>query len=129
MDKRATLTYAMSSSMKHKAAIQLIAITLHVFLLGIGLFASALQSSGDRDYSVRESRLAAPQNAIEGTALNRGVNRYDNQSPARFLALARFRASQAHRSTLLGVNHTERFYQHPAAGVLPIRSPPFQLPL
>jgi hypothetical protein len=121
----------MLSSAKHRAIVQLFAIALHTFLLGIVLLASVPQVS-DREGAyrpARESRLAALDDFIDGTDLNRGVKRYDSQSPAGFLAVSVFRQLQDHRSTLPSVDNTEGIYQLPIAGALPIRSPPLHLPL
>jgi hypothetical protein len=120
----------MLSTPKHRAIVQLFATALHTFLLGIVLLASVPQAS-DREgafRTARESRLAALDEFIDGTALNRGAKRYDNQSPAGFLALGFFRQFRVHQSTLLSTSNTERIYRLPIAA-LPIRSPPLQLPL
>jgi hypothetical protein len=77
----------------------------------------------------RESRLVALDNLIESTALNRVVKRYGHQSPAGILASSLFRPLQARQSTLLSIKNTERIYDKPIAGALPIRSPPLPLPL
>lgn len=106
-------------------------MTLHTFLLGIVILASVPQVSNRAgDYRpVRESRLAALQDPVDGTALNRGVKRYDNQNPAGFLALARFRHAQLQQTTRLSFDVNDGFYRQPTLGFLPIRSPPFHLPL
>ena len=121
----------MLSTARYRAIVQLFAIALHTFLLGIVLLASVSQVS-DREGAyrpARESRLAALDDFIDGTALNRGVKRYDSQSPAGFLALGFFRQIEVHQSTVLRVDNAERIYRLPIAGALPIRSPPSQLPL
>lgn len=121
----------MSFSLTYRAIVQLFAIALHTFLLGIVLLASVSQVS-DRDgafWPARENRLAALDDFIDGAALNRGAKRYDNQSPAGFLPLSFFRQFEVQQSTVLSVNNTEQIYRLPIAGALPIRSPPSQLPL
>jgi hypothetical protein len=121
----------MLSTPKHRAIVQLFVIALHTFLLGIVLLASVPQVS-DREGAyrpARESRLAALDDFIESTALNRGAKRYDNQSAAEFLVLARCRQFQVYQSTLLSINNTQRIYRLPIAGALPIRSPPLHHPL
>jgi hypothetical protein len=121
----------MLSTAKHRAIVQLCAIALHAFLLGIVLL-TAVPPVSDREGAfrpVRESRLAVLVDFIDGTALNRGAKRYDSQSPAGILASGFFQQSHVQRSTLVGINNTERFYPLPIAGALPIRSPPWQLPL
>ena len=121
----------MLTTAKRRAIVQLFAIALHTFLLGIVLLASVPQVS-DREGAyrpARESRLAALDDFIDGTALNRGVKRNDSQSAAGFLALGFFRQFQVQQSTVLSVNNTERIYYLPIVGALPIRSPPLQLPL
>ena len=118
-------------SSQYRAVVQLLAITLHTFLLGIVVLASVPQVS-EREGEYRPahaSRLATLHDQIDGRALNRGVKRYDNQSPAGFLALARIRQAQVQRAALFSFHLKEGSYQRPTAGVLPIRSPPLQLPL
>jgi len=124
-------TDSMLIASQYRAVVQLFAITLHTFLLGIVVLASVPQvSDSGGDYRpARESRLAALHDQIDGTALNRGVKRYDSSSPAGFLALARIRQAQVRQAALLSFHLKEVSYQRPTAGVLPIRSPPFQLPL
>jgi hypothetical protein len=124
-------TDSMLSSSQYRAIVQLFAMTLHSFLLGIVVLASVPQVS-DRagDYRpVRESRLAALHDPVDGTALNRGVKRYDNQNPAGFLALARFLQAQVHQAARVSFYINDGSYRQPRLGVLPIRSPPFHLPL
>jgi len=121
----------MLSCAKHRAIVQLFAIALHTFLLGIVVLAAVPQIS-DRTGAYRpagESRLAALGDLIDGAALNRGVKRYDSQSPAGFLALGFFRQFQVQQSTVLSINNTEQIYRLPIVGALPIRSPPLHLPL
>ena len=118
-------------SSQYRAVVQLFAITLHTVLLGIVVLASVPQVS-DREIDYRplpQSRLAALHDPIDGTALDRGVKRYDGPSPTGFLALARFRQAQVQRAALPRFHIKEGSYQRPTVGVLPIRSPPFQLPL
>ena len=120
----------MLTTAKRRAIVQLFAIALHTFLLGIVLLASVPQVSDRKEAyrPARESRLAALDDFIDGTALNRGVKRYDSQI-AGFLALGFSRQFQFYQSTFLSINNTERIYHLPIAGALPIRSPPLQLPL
>jgi hypothetical protein len=121
----------MLSTAKPRAIVQLVAMTLHTFLLGIVVLAAASQVS-DREGAYRpagESRLAALGDFIDGTALKRGAERNDGQGPAGFLASAVFHSSRLSRSALPSVYHVEPLYQLPIAGALPIRSPPLQLPL
>jgi hypothetical protein len=124
-------TDLMLSSSRYRAIAQLCAITLHTFLLGIVVLASVSQVS-DRagDYRpARESRLAAVHDPVDGTALNRGVKRYDNQSPAGFLALARLDEAQAQQAARVSFRLNDGSYRQPTRGFLPIRSPPSQLSL
>ena len=112
-----------------RAIAQLLAISFHTFLLCIVVPALAPQVS-DRsgDYRpARDSRLAALQAPIEGTALNREVKRHDVPSWLSFLAPTRFRQAQVQRAARLTFPIRESSYQRPTAGVLPIRSPPFQI--
>ena len=114
-----------------RAVVQLLAITLHSLLLGIVVLASVPQAS-DRagEYRpARESRLVALHDQIDGTALNRGVKRYDNQSPAGFWALACFRQAQVQQASRVHDHPREFSYRPPTLGFLPIRSPPSHLPL
>jgi hypothetical protein len=124
-------TDSMLFSSQYRAVVQLLAITLHTFLLGIVVLASVPQvSDSGGDYRpAYESRLAALHDQIDGTALTRGVKRSDNHSPAGFSASARFRQVQVQQAGLLSVHIKEGSYRHPTLGFLPIRSPPFQLPL
>jgi len=124
-------TNSMLTSSQYRAIVQLFALTLHTFLLGIVVLASIPQVS-DREVDYRptpQSRLAALHDQIDGAALNRGVKRYDSQSSAGFLALARIRQAQVQRAALFSFQLKEGSYQRPTAGALPIRSPPLQLPL
>lgn len=76
-------------SSQYRAIVQLFTITLHSFLLGLVVLASVPQDS-DRagDYrSARESQLAALHEPIDGTALNRGVKRFEQPVPSRFLGV------------------------------------------
>ena len=118
-------------SSQYRAIVQLFAITLHTFLLGIVVLASVPQvSDNGGDYRpARESRLAALHDQVDGTALNRGVKRYDTQSPAGFSASAHFSQDQVQQAALLSFHIKEGSYQLPTVGLLPIRSPPLQLPL
>jgi len=121
----------MLSNSQYRAIVQLIAITLHSLLLGVVVLVSVPQVS-DRagDYRpARESRLAALHDPAEGTALNRGVKRHDNHGPASFLALVRFPQAQVHQAARISSFLNEGSYRQPMPGFLPIRSPPFHLPL
>ncbi len=125
-------THSMLSSSQHKAIVQLFAITLHTCLLGIVILASVPQVS-DRggDYRPeRESRLAALHDPVDSTALNSGIKRFGHQSSVGFLALVRFSQAQVQQEAALFSFHlNDRFSRQPKLGVLPIRSPPLQLPL
>ena len=118
-------------ALQFRAIVQLFAISLHFFLLGVVVLDSVPQVSDlevdNRPLPVR--RLAHLHDPTDGTALNPGIKRYDSQSPAVFLALPRIRQSQDQRAAVLSFHIKEGSYQRPTAGVLPIRSPPFQLPL
>ena len=124
-------TDSMLLSLQFRAIVQLFAIALHFFLLGVVVLGSDPQVSDlevdNRLVPVR--RLVPLHNPTDGTALNPGIKRYDSQSPAVFLALPRIRQSQDHLTALFGFHFKEGSYQRPTAGVLPIRSPPFHLPL
>ena len=113
---------------RRRAILQLVVMALHTLFLSVVILASAPQDA-DREGAYRpteERRLAALSDFIDATALNRGVKRYDNQSPVGFLASAVLRPLQLHRSTLENVNNIGPIYQLPIAGALPIRSPPLQ---
>ena len=106
-------------------------MTLHSFLLGIVVLASVPQVS-DRagDYRpARESQLAVLHDPVDGTALHRGIKRYDNQTPTGFLALARLGEAQAQQAARVSFFINDGSYREPARGFLPIRSPPIHLPL
>ena len=124
-------TQLMLFSSQYRAVVQLLAITLHSFLLGIVVLASVPQDSErEGDYrSARASRLAALHDQFDGRALNRGVKPYDNPSPGAFFASARFRQAQVQQAALLSFPINDGFYRQPTLGFLPIRSPPRQLPL
>jgi len=124
-------TESMLISSQYRAVVQLLAITLHSFLLGIVVLASVPQvADRDGDYRpAQTSRLATLHDQIDGRALNRGVKPYDSPSPGAFFASARFRQSQVQHAALLSFHLKDGSYQLPTAGLLPIRSPPFQLPL
>ena len=124
-------TDSMLFSSQYRALVQLFAITLHTFLLGIVVLASVpLGLDREGDYRpARESRLAALHDQFDGTALNRGVKRSDNQSPAGSSASARFRQAQVQQAALVSFHINDGFYRQPTLGFLPIRSPPRQLPL
>lgn len=114
-----------------RAFVQLFAITLHTFLLGIVVLASVPQVSDSAgDYRpARESRLAALHEPVDSTAFNRGLKRYDNQSPASILDLACFCETQVQQAARLNFYIHDGSYRQPALGFLPIRSPPFDIPL
>ena len=96
----------------------------------VGTAETATHGDNDMSYIVGLSEgTASFEGLFDGTALNRGVKRYDNQSPAGFLAAARIRQAQVQRAALLSFHSKESSYKRPTAGILPIRSPPFQLPL
>jgi hypothetical protein len=114
-----------------RAVVQLVAITLHSFLLGIVVLASVPQipDSGGDYRTTRESRLVALHDPADGTALHREVKRYQSQSSLGSLALVRFRQVQVQQAALLSFQSKEFSYRQPTLGFLPIRSPPFRLPL
>jgi hypothetical protein len=113
-------------SMTHRAVLQLVAVALHHFLVGILLFASPVIESGQPgDYRpARASRLIALNDVIENGALSQSVKRFDNHGLERWGALKI--ATDDHKQVFLSVKiHTnERHYRFVASGALPIRSPP-----
>ena len=122
-------THSMLSSSQYRAIVQLFATTFHAFLLGIVVLTSVPQVA-DGDYRpARESRLATLPDPVDSTALNRGIKRFDHQSPPGFLALARFRQAQVQQAALFSFPINDNFNRQPTLGFLPIRSPPRQLPL
>lgn len=111
-----------------RAAVQLFAIALHSFLLGVVVLVTVPQVS-DRagDYrTIRDSRLVALHDQIDRTALNRGEKRCDNQSPAGFLALARFRQAEVQQSSRVHDHPREFCYRPPTLGICQsgLRLPP-----
>jgi hypothetical protein len=113
-------------SLRYGAIAKFLAIS---FLLGIVVFVSVPQVS-DREGNYRpahENRLAALYDRVDGTSFNRAVKRCDRPGAPGFLALARFRHAQAQRAVALSFRIVEGSNQRPTTGVLPIRSPPFQL--
>jgi hypothetical protein len=124
-------TDSMLIASQYRAVVQLLAITLHTFLLGIVVLASVPQvSEREGDYRpAHASRLATLHDQIDGRALNRGVKPYDSPSPGASFASARFRQAQVQQAALLSFPINDGFYRQPTLGFLPIRSPPLQLPL
>ena len=118
-------------SSQYRAFVQLLAIALHSFLLGIVVLASVPQVSEREGVNrpAHASRLAALHDQIHGRALNRGVKPYDSPSPGAFFASARFRQAQVQQAALLSFPINDGFCRQPTLGFLPIRSPPRQLPL
>jgi len=121
-------TESMLISSQYRAVVQLLAITLHSFLLGIVVLASVPQvADREGDYRpAQTSRLATLHDQIDGRALNRGVKPYDSPSPGAFFASARFRQAQVQQAALVSFHINDGFYRQPALGFLPIRSPPRQ---
>lgn len=110
--------------------VQLCAIALHSFLLGILLLLSIPEGmDGIGSYRpARELRLAALHDSSDATTLNRGVKR-DYQSLTGFPALAGFRRAQLQLAARLNDHPSEELSRQPTLGMLSIRSPPWSSPL
>ena len=117
-------------SSRHRAVVQLLAITLHNLLLGIVVWV-AVPIFVDGDYRpAHESRLVALHDQVEGTAHNQHeIKRSDNQSPAGYLAMVLLRRAQIQQSARFSFQLKDNSYIPPTSGLLLIRSPPLQLPL
>lgn len=112
--------------MKHRAIVQLFAITLQNFLLGLSLLALLPQvSQHSGDYRpAGQSRLIALNDFIDNGALSRSVKRFDDHGLERWVALKT--ATDDHKQVFLAVkiHPNEPHYHFVAPGALPIRSPP-----
>jgi hypothetical protein len=111
---------------KHRAIVQLLAITLQNSLLGLSLFTLLPEVSEHvGDYrAAGESRLIALNDFIENGGLSQSVKRFDNHGLERWGTLKI--ATADHKQVFLPVkiHPDERHYRFVAAGALPIRSPP-----
>jgi hypothetical protein len=117
----------MMFSMTHGAVLQLVAVALHHFLVGILLFASPVIESGQpADYRpARESRLIALNDVIEIGALSRSVKRFDSHSLGVLGAAAKVsKAFHAEPSVPFALPHDTRCCRHSSARANSIRSPP-----
>ena len=116
----------MSSASKPKIIFQLFAIALHSFIFSAFVLA-ALAPIADRlsvAEPLRESRLMTLGEFTDGATFNRGVKRFDNQSPTAVLALAVFYPAQVQQFSLRNVSDSQQFDHRTVSGSLPIRSPP-----